>query len=426
MATETRTIIAYEHQRLNLGDELHLEELRRLARFHDRTDDRYYDLCADGIKLKHYVGILSVGSLTIEVLPKTDRAPTHRGAIRWRRALLEMLALAGILRPELLDEASQRADSRGLLYVVIAQFIGQTEELLRHGLVENYRSQKENIPALKGRLLFARHLAANLTRADRWYTDHNVYDRNHPLNGVIRMALDIVDPHCPASLRRRLRAVRREFLEINPFRPDQIFMDLLRYDRRTMRYRETIALAWLILQNLGPDLSAGQRPLLAIMFDMNRLFETTVRELLRGESRKNAQGIKVLPAPRTTFWKGVDLLPDIVIEKDDRRVVVDTKWKTPGEGGVSEHDLRQIFTYGLYFGAARVILLYPRKDNEHAIEAAFEPFQGCPDLQLSCSLAYADLVTADGMLNDQFASGFISFAFGSDVLADLPRHATTL
>jgi len=423
MATERRTVVAYEHQRLNLGDELHLDELRHLARFHDRTDDRYYDLCADGIKLKHYVGILSVSSLTIEVLPKADRMSTHPGATRWRRALLEMVALSGILRPELLDEASQHADSRGLLYALISQFIGLAEELLRQGLVKNYRSQKENIPALKGRLLFARHLAVNLSRADRWYTDHNVYDRNYPLNGVIRTTLDVLDSHCPSSLRRRLRAVRREFLDINPFRPDQAFMDLLRYDRRTVRYRVIITLAWLILQNLGPDLSGGEHLLLAIMFDMNRLFETTVLELLRRESRRNALDIRVLPPRPISFWKGASLRSDIVIEKDDRRVVVDTKWKTQREGSVNEQDLRQVFTYGLYFDAAKVILLYPRTDNEKAIEAPFETIARYPDLRLSCSLAYADLVTADGTLSDQFAPGFIAFAFAGDAMADVPRPA---
>ena len=402
MTSEPRIIVASEHQRLGLDDGLSRDDLARLARFHDRTDSRYFELCADGIRLTQYVGLLAVGQTVIEVLPKADAG--GGGPVRWRRALLEMAVISGKLEPNLSEDASQHVESNGFLYAVIVRFIAAAERLLREGLVKRYRSEEGNIPALKGRLLFSRHVTENLTRADRWYTQHDIYDRNHQLNGMIRLALDAVILMCPGSLRGRLRAVRQGFEEIPSFLPNSAFMESLHLDRRTERYRTIVDLAWLLIRNFGPDLTAGSSQVLAFMFDMNHLFESTVLALLRRESERNPCGITVRPKPSIPFWKDCYLVPDIMLEKDGQRLIVDTKWKTAG--AVSEQDLRQVFAYGLYFGADRVVLLYPHTGTESEVDAPFAQPRAHPDMTLTCRLAYADLVGEDGRLKDTFAQGF--------------------
>ena len=47
----------------------------------------------------------------------------------------------------------------------------------------------------------------------------------------------------------------------------------LRYDRSTERYRYAVALARLIILNYQPDVRAGREDVLAILFNMNELFE---------------------------------------------------------------------------------------------------------------------------------------------------------
>jgi 5-methylcytosine-specific restriction enzyme subunit McrC len=190
-------------------------------------------------------------------------------------------------------------------------------------------------------------------------------------------------------------------------------MDKLHYDRRTERYRATIDLAWLMIRNLSPNLATGKNPVFALLFDMNQLFETTVYNLLAREISRSEGAVKIKKKQTAVFWKNCYLIPDIILEDDSQKIVIDTKWKIIGHGRVSEDDLRQVFTYGLYFGASQVTLLYPQSGCDVTDSAQFAVLPNHPDISLSCSLAYADLVLEDGKINQQFASNFLNFQFDS-------------
>jgi 5-methylcytosine-specific restriction enzyme subunit McrC len=415
MNSDQRTIVAYEHQRLTVAKELCIEEYRALAAFHDRSSEQYFDLCADGIKLRQFVGILVVGNFAIEILPKTDQQNSQAGDTRWRRALLEMLCLSGIIHPELHATAAQAVDEHGLFYALVSQFFMQLEVLLREGLVKKYRSDQGNIPVYKGRVLFARHVALNLTKVDRWYSDHSIYDCNHAVNGIIRLALDILGASCPAILRQQLQYLRMEFQDIHPFEPDQNYMDKLHYDRRTSRYRSVMDLAWLMIRNLSPNLITGKNPVFALLFDMNQLFETTVYNVLAREISHSSDTVRIKKKQTSGFWKNCYLVPDIILEDDTQKIIVDTKWKIVADGKVGEADLRQVFAYGLYFGATKVVLLYPKALGASVINEPFAPIPHHPDISLSCSLVFADLVLEDGTINKEFASVFIHSLFDMKV-----------
>ena len=56
--------------------------------------------------------------------------------------------------------------------------------------------------------------------------------------------------------------------------------------------------------------------------------------------------------------------PDIIAQigtgsKHDL-IVLDTKWKIPGDGRPGDSDLHQMHSYNVQFGARRSLLLYPR------------------------------------------------------------------
>jgi 5-methylcytosine-specific restriction enzyme subunit McrC len=58
------------------------------------------------------------------------------------------------------------------------------------------------------------------------------------------------------------------------------------------------------------------------------------------------------------------LEPDILIERAERRLIMDTKWKllAPGKrgrGGIADGDLYQLYAYARRYGSPRSVLLYP-------------------------------------------------------------------
>lgn len=318
-----------------------------------------------------------------------------------------MLAVAGYLRADVLSDAPQSVGKTPLFDILALQFTSAVESLVREELIRKYRRERGNVSALKGKLIFSEQIKRNLTRPELWYTDHSVYDRNHALNGILRAAIDVLYPVCSTIIKPKLTALRLDFADIPPFHPDTAFMDRLRYDRRSTRYREAIDLAWLILRNLSPRVEAGVTPIFAIMFDMNALFERTILRLLMQEASRRNDGTIVEGKDCRKFWRRMYLQPDIIIRKGNQIIIVDTKWKIPNQGNPGEQDIRQVFAYGLYFSAQKVILLYPGNGTIAQIEASFEPVPSHSSIVLSCSMDYANLVTDTGRLNKDFAKLFL-------------------
>lgn len=405
--TEHRSLVIFEHETLRIGSSLTSREFRSLARYHDTVCDAYYDIGYGCVKFNQFVGIICVDELSIEVLPKIDRSGFDSGASLWRTALLEMLTVAGYIRADILSDAPQSIGKTPLFDILALQFAKAVESLVREGLIRKYRREQGNVSALKGKLIFAEQVRRNLTRPELWYTDHSVYDRKHALNGILRAAIDVLYPVCSTVIKPKLNALRLDFADIPPFLPDSAFFDRLRYDRQSTRYREAIDLAWLILRNLSPRVEFGITPIFAIMFDMNALFERTVLQLLIKESLRRNDGTTVEGKESCKFWRRMYLQPDIIIRKGNQTIIVDTKWKIPNKSIPGEQDIRQVFAYGLYFSAQKVILLYPGNGTQVPIEAAFEPVLGHSSFVLSCSMDYANLVTETGRLNKDFAKTFL-------------------
>ena len=71
------------------------------------------------------------------------------------------------------------------------------------------------------------------------------------------------------------------------------------------------------------------------------------------------------------------LIPDIVIRKENRVIVLDTKWKriVPDSSknyGISQSDMYQMYAYAKKYNTSEIVLLYPRnKDMSESEDISF-------------------------------------------------------
>src|SRR5262249_29872384 len=161
----------------------------------------------------------------------------------------------------------------------------EVRALLHHGLVRKYQQLTGNLTVLKGRLLFNRHIAENLVHRERFFTGYIHYDRNNRFNQILHLAVRIVSTSARSSA---VRGAADEFLvwmEGSDDKPvSAATFGRLRFDRNTERYRPAMALAKMIILNYQPDVRAGGNDVLAILFDMNELFEEYVLRQLKRAS----------------------------------------------------------------------------------------------------------------------------------------------
>lgn len=420
-----KRIQVFEYQTLAVGElGFTQEHFDRLGVYHDRLSKPYFALEHRRIRFQNWVGVIQTGDLTIEVLPKTDdfRNDDEGAKSHWHDVLIDMLRRSGYLRLELHTNAQLQLKSTSLLDIYLEAFLGEVQGLVHQGLTKRYRLTRGNLGVLKGRLLFAEHVRQNLTHRERFFTEHQQYDRNNAFNCILKAALVAVGRIASAthllSLVAQLLPAFDTVGEATAVTEDTFRR--LAYDRNTERYRAAVRLAELILLNMSPDVHAGHRDTLAIMFEMDALFEHYVySELKRAERDGICPGFRVSGQVSKTFWKPEDNLgyqrirPDLRVEltqggKPDEVVILDTKWKVPANGRPADADLKQMYVYNLQFGATRSFLLYPCSRGGQTVRyGGFEPetHKGIPPH--GCGMWFVTLLDEQEKLDRSFGRNLV-------------------
>ena len=401
-------IQVFEHQLLRVGQHGFTgADFDALVRFNQRHQDEYFVVRHQSLKFTSYVGVLRVGGLTIEVLPKTDREGANDKQ-KWRSALIDMLRSCGYLKLAAVSAAQLHLRKASLFDLYMEAFLIEVQDLLHHGLVKKYRPVSGNVTALKGRLLFGRQIAENLVHRERFFTCHQHYDRNNRFNQVLQQAVRIVAATARSSTVRSDADGLQLWMEgISQAPVTSDTFKRLRYDRNTERYRPAMALAQLIILNYQPDVRAGGHDVLAILFDMNDLFEEYVLRQLRTAAARSDGAVQVVGQYTQRFWRAEGttrkIRPDILVTltgvpTGTETVVLDTKWKVPVGAHPDDADLKQMYAYNLQFGACRSFLLYPGVDGRRDVSGEFEAPVHDAALKHRCGMWFVELFDAAGRL----------------------------
>lgn len=407
-----KTINVYEHGRLLIGEEgfqkKHWNAFVKLNTLHDGA---YFDVLHNGLKFKQFVGVIQIDGLSVSIHPKADKSDDDK---KWRGVLLEMLKRCGRLKADTADAAQLRKQQINLLEVYFQFYLNEVEALVRQGLVKKYRRESGNVKALKGKLEFAQNIRHNLVHQERFYTTHQVYDVNHALHQVLAHALEIIGHFCKGThINDQLRRVRLSFPDVNPIHPNAQFLDGIKINRKTAPYERALELAKFIILNYSPDINFGQQKMIALLFDMNVLWEEYVLKSLRKYANEHPEIQLSVSGQESELFYGNSrrIRPDIVLRKgvgeQQQTIILDTKWKLPSNGAASIEDLRQMYTYGRFWNAQKLILLYPGHD--HAGEYKDFPNQHDPEFNHRCKVSFVNVLDAEKILDHMIASKLHAF-----------------
>jgi 5-methylcytosine-specific restriction enzyme subunit McrC len=277
---------------------------------------------------------------------------------------------------------------------------------VKQGLIKKYRPVEKNGPALKGKLIFSKHARVNLIHKERFYTRQSLFDRENVFNQILFKALRLIPAICP---RLRLKDSIYNLLLQFPELPDifvnpETFSKLV-FDRKTARYKEAIQIAQMLLLNFRPDISAGHNNVLAILFDMNDLWEEFI---FRRLAYSNPIYWDLYYQQSRQFWKTdkgghvKTIRPDITAYNRLTRtsIVVDTKWKLRNTNTPDDADLKQMFVYNEYWKAKKSILLYPDAMYRKQLIYTNGVFvnSGTADETHSCIAAKISLLNGSGIM----------------------------
>ncbi len=368
MSKTKNNIVVFEHEilRFDKGEKKITEDqFKALERFHGNGVP-YFNLIFNGVQFNEYVGVIQIGDTIIEVLPKADKNDENES--KWRKILIGMLRAVGSFDIKDTSSSNLKIKPNTILDLYFELFISQVEYLLHTGLVKQYRKKEGNVTALKGNLLFNKHIQKNLTHHERLYVRHTTYDVEHTLHFILYKTINLLKQiNKNTSLHSRIGALLLQFPEMPNIKVTESTFDKLNFNRKNQHYKKSIEIAKLILLQYHPDITKGNNHVLALMFDMNLLWERFIYVTLR--KKKDADTI-ITAQTSKYFWKpengrSSSMKPDIWIQKGNDNIILDTKWKNLNGFNPSPDDLRQMYVYHEYYDATKVALVYPGKENSN-------------------------------------------------------------
>ncbi|MBF0518707.1 MAG: restriction endonuclease [Nitrospirae bacterium] len=362
-------ITIFEQQTIKLNQEIDgvifdEHKLKALQRYYGQKGVPYFTLIHNGVRFKEYVGVIQVGETVIEVLPKADNTFTETYEEKqWRDILVKMLLAVGAFKIHAPGISSLKLKSNSILDLYLELFIKEVEYLLHNGLIKQYRKKEGNVIALKGSIQFGKHIQQNLTHKERFYARYTTYDVEHKLHFILYQTIRLLmQINNNVRLNCRIGALSLHFPEMPEMKVTETTFEKLVFTRKTQPYKNAIDIAKLLLLQYHPDLNKGRNNVLALMFDMNKLWEQFVSVSLR---KHKAPDMTLTVQTSKYFWKPENgnrskIRPDIVVNKGNSDcVVLDTKWKNLNGYNPSPDDLRQMYVYHKYYGAKKVALVYP-------------------------------------------------------------------
>lgn len=404
----SRAIQVFEFEKLTLHKDwrdrfLEPRELEKLYEFNDKNNNIYFTGIRDGVKFNNYVGVIQIGGLTIEILPKTDKNIGEDDDFKaWHGALLNMLKICKHINVNSVSEASLKRKHNSLLDLYFEMYLDEVQNLLRVGLIKQYRRDSSNVLALKGRLDFNKNIQQNLIHQERFYTEHQVYDYENLVNQIILRGLTILgDLTYNSQLKDRISRLRANFPAIREVTIQHHHFDKVKENRKTVSYARALQIAKMIILNYSPDIRSGQENMLTLLFDMNKLWEEYIYRLLLRSKRED---IKVSFQNKQKFWEGRTIRPDILINQKNgehtESFIIDTKWKVLDIDNPkpSDDDLKQMYAYNLYWDAKRSMLLYP---NSKKIDEKFGTYwKGRDETKANeCKVGFVNVLNSENQLD---------------------------
>lgn len=320
------------------------------------------------IKFINYVGFIQCSTFSIEILPKVA---LHNDFNQMRKVLIGMLNECGYLNVKTLTLSQLQLIDGSLLEIFGRIYASHLFKELTKGIMMEYQQVENNLMMLKGSLIVRKHIKENLSRNKKYmaYCEYEERTINHEINQVFVAANQLLLKNIKdIETQKLLKQIDYMLDGVQPRTFSKKQLTRINLDRINKRFEAPLLLAKQFLINVTASFSVKNNNSFSFLFEMNDLFEKYITALVKQVTKhavyEQHKEYKLL----VNEHNGNDIFqlkPDIVVDKGNTQIIIDTKWKTLTNGnrsGVKREDLFQMYAYlTRYERAKTAILLYPKQ-----------------------------------------------------------------
>lgn len=356
----------------NVGDNKTItpSQADELAKFIEtqKLKSEYISWGNKSIKFINYVGFIQCSTFSIEILPKVA---LHNDFNQMRKVLIGMLNDCGYLNVKASTLSQLQLIDGSLLEIFGRIYASHLFKELTKGIMMEYQQVENNLMVLKGSLIVRKHITENLSRNKKYmaYCEYEERTINHEINQVFVDANQLLLKNIKdIETQKLLKQIDHMLDGVQPRIFSTKQLTKIHLDRINKRFETPLLLAKQFLMNVTASFSVKNNNSFSFLFEMNDLFEkyitTLVKQVTKHAVYEQHKEYKLL----VNEHNGNDIFqlkPDIVVDKGNTQIIIDTKWKTLtnwNRSGVKREDLFQMYAYlTRYERAKTAILLYPKQ-----------------------------------------------------------------
>ena len=326
----------------------------------------------DTITIKNYVGLIQMkNGFQIQILPKIAFADgKDKEHTKTKKVFLHMLRSMRDFPSKVFTTASPQVDKMNLYELFINMYLQEVRMLVKRGLQSTYVNTEDNLNFFKGKLQIPQHIRYNSAHKERFYVAYDVYSQNRAENRLIKATLlKLQKLSSSAENTKLIRQLLTAFESVDAsVNYEKDFAKVI-IDRSTKAYEIIMQWSKVFLLDKSFTAFSGSTTSRALLFPMESVYESYVAQQIKKVMIPNGWEVSTQDKQYSLFTtqdekKLFALRPDIVMSKDGKTIVLDTKWKQLSDNerinyGISQADMYQMYAYSKKYNAKDVYLLYP-------------------------------------------------------------------
>ena len=332
-----------------------------------------------GIETTSWVGVIKYKNTHFQILPKLiytkeynedyDEKTKEETKSNILKNLIFMLSYTKKLDIKTSNESRLSTAKNPFIEILIREYAKSLFECLKRLTPKKYVREEDNLNYLKGKIKFAENIRNNSSNRAKFYCEYDEFSENNILNQLFLFVSTCLYNISNDSYNKKiLKFIINYYSDIQLVRFDKFKAEKIKLSRNQELFKKPFNLAKMFVEKTSVDLSKNKFENITLIWDMNKLFEEFVFEIMKKYEAElgcklTAQRGKKLLVGDTS--KKRNTFVDIMIEKNDgEKIILDTKYKKfVSSNDFSNADVFQVSTYCLLHKAKHAILLYPKWDT---------------------------------------------------------------
>lgn len=319
-----------------------------------------------GIETTSWVGVIKYKNTHFQILPKLICNNEDKENIL--KNLIFMLSYTKKLDIKTSNESRLSTAKNPFIEILIREYAKSLFECLKRLTPKKYVREEDNLNYLKGKIKFAENIRYNSSNQAKFYCEYDEFSENNILNQLfLFVSTCLYNISNDSNNKKTLKFIMNYYSDIKLVRFDGFKAEKIKLSRNQELFKKPFNLAKMFVEKTSVDLSKNKFENITLIWDMNKLFEEFVFEIMKkNESELGCKltaqrGRKLLVGD---ISKKRNTFVDIMIEKiNGEKIVLDTKYKKfVSSDDFSNADVFQVSTYCLLHKAKHAILLYPKWD----------------------------------------------------------------